>query len=86
MPLSTEVGLCPGHIVSDGDLDPPTERGTVRLCGFRHISTSGLAVGTSRASFIAIFERSLQVTVRRMLRGHSPVCPLCNAGVLWLNG
>ena len=34
---------------------PPTERGTVRLCGFRHISSSGLGVGASRASFIAVF-------------------------------
>jgi len=26
----------------------------VRLCGFRHISISGLGVGASRASFIAV--------------------------------
>jgi len=40
----------------------------VRLCGFRHISTSGLGVGATRASFIAFFGRPLQVTVRRMTR------------------
>ena len=33
----------------------PTERDTVRLCGIRHISTSGLGVGASRASFVAVF-------------------------------
>jgi len=27
MPLATEVGLSPGHIVLDGDTAPPTERG-----------------------------------------------------------
>jgi len=27
----------------------------VRLCGFCHISSSGLGVGASRASFIAVF-------------------------------
>jgi len=43
MPLGTEVGL------------GPTERGTVRLCSFRHISTAGLGVGVSRTSFIAVF-------------------------------
>jgi len=34
---------------------PPWERGTVRLCGFRLISTSGLGVGASRVSCFAIF-------------------------------
>ena len=29
MPLGMEEGLCPGHIVLDGDPAPPTERGTV---------------------------------------------------------
>jgi len=28
MPLGMEVGLSPGHIVSDRDPGPPTERGT----------------------------------------------------------
>jgi len=28
MPLGTEVSLCAGHIVLDGDPAPPTERGT----------------------------------------------------------
>jgi len=51
------IGLGPGDIVSDGDPAPSTVRGTVRLCGFRHISTSGLGVGASRASFIAVFGR-----------------------------
>ena len=54
MPLGVEVGLGPGHFVLDGDPAPPTERDTVRLCGFRHISTSGLGVSASRASFIAV--------------------------------
>jgi len=31
MPLGTEVGLGPGDIVSDGDLDPPSERDTIPL-------------------------------------------------------
>ena len=43
MPLGAEVGLGPGNIVSDVDPDPSMERGTARLCGFRHISTSGFA-------------------------------------------
>jgi len=28
MPLRTELGLCPGHIVLDVDPAPPAERGT----------------------------------------------------------
>jgi len=63
---------------------PRTERNTVRLYFFRHISTSGLGVGASRASFIAFL--ALQVTVRHMLRDLSPPCPVCNVGVLWPNG
>jgi len=51
MPLGTEVGPGPDDIV----LAPLMERGTVRLCRFRHISMSGLGVGASRASFIAFF-------------------------------
>ena len=27
-PLDTEVDLSPGHIVSDGDIAPPPQRGT----------------------------------------------------------
>ena len=38
MPLGTEVGLVPGHIVLDGDPAPPTERGTAAAT-FRPIST-----------------------------------------------
>ena len=48
-----------------------------------------MGVGASRASFIAVFGRPLEVTVRPMLRDHSPVCPvcaICNVGVLWPNG
>ena len=82
MLCGTEVGLVPDDVVLDGDpAAPPTGRGTVRLCGFRHISTSGLGVGATRASFIGVFGRPLQVTVRPMLRDHSPVCPVCNVGV-----
>ena len=58
----------------------------VHLCGFRHISTSGLGVSASRASFIAVFGRPLQVTVHPMLRGNSALCLVCIVGVLWLNG
>ena len=47
------------------------------------ISTSGLGVGASRASFIAVFWRPLQVTVRPMLRDHSPVCPVCNKTLVY---
>jgi len=54
IPLGMEVGLGPGHIVLYGNPALPP-RGTVRLCDFRHISTSGFGVGASRASFIAIF-------------------------------
>jgi len=40
--IGTEVGFGPGDILlggdpAPGDPAPPTERGTVRLCGFRHI-------------------------------------------------
>jgi len=51
MPLCMEVGLGPGHIVLDGDPALLTERGTVRLYGFRHISTFDLGVGTNRRRF-----------------------------------
>ena len=37
MPLSTEVGLGPGHIVLDGDPAPPHEKGTAAT--FRPMST-----------------------------------------------
>jgi len=43
------------YIVLDGDPGAPKERGTVRLCGFRHIATSGLSVWAIHASFIAVF-------------------------------
>jgi len=52
IPLATEVGPGPGDILLEGD-PAPTERGTVRLCGFRHITTSGFRVRASRTSFIA---------------------------------
>ena len=35
---------------------------------------------------MAAFGRPLQLTVRRMLQDHSPVCPVCNVGVSWPNG
>jgi len=54
MALDTEIGLGPGHIVLNGDPAPPMERDTVRLYGFRDISTSGFRVRTSRASSIAV--------------------------------
>jgi len=38
------IDLGPDHIVLDVDPAPPTERGTVRLRGFGHISISGLGV------------------------------------------
>jgi len=38
MPLGTELGLCPGHIVLDGDpASPPTERGTAVLHFSAHV-------------------------------------------------
>ena len=55
IPLGTEVGLGPGDIVIDEDLATSMKRGTVHLCGFRHISISGLGVGASLASFVAVF-------------------------------
>jgi len=47
-----ELGLArgPGNILLDGDPAPPTESGTVCLCVFRHISTSGFRVRASWAS------------------------------------
>jgi len=54
-----EVCLGPGDIVLYGDPDPPTERGAFPLCGFRHISISGLGVGVSRASILSTFLQSL---------------------------
>ena len=44
----------------------PHGKGTVRLCGCRHISTSGLVVGASRASFVAIF--AISCTTSRVCR------------------
>jgi len=35
MPLSTEVGIGPGHILLDGDPASPTERGTAAPRSFR---------------------------------------------------
>ena len=58
----------------------------VLLCGFRHISTSGLGVGASRSSFIAVLGQPLQVTVHLCYGTIYPVCPVCNVGVLWPNG
>jgi len=89
MPLGAVVGLGPADIVLVGNPAPPHEKGTVRLCGFRHISTSGFCVGASRASFISVSGRPFQVTVRPRLRNNSPVypvCSLCNVVVLWPNG
>jgi len=37
--LGTEVGLTPGNIVLDGNLAPPTERGTAAPPTFRLMST-----------------------------------------------
>jgi len=45
-----------------------------------------LLIVLSHRTMSSIFGRSLQVTVRYMLRDHFPVCPVCNVGVLWLNG
>jgi len=50
MLLGTNVSLGPCDIVLDGDPAAP-ERGTARLCGFLHISTSGFRVRDRRASF-----------------------------------
>jgi len=44
MPLGMEVGLGKPHCVRWEPAGSPTEKGTVRLCGFRHISTSGVAL------------------------------------------
>jgi len=38
MPLGTEVGLSPGHIVLDGDPAFPTEKGTTAPLAFRPMS------------------------------------------------
>jgi len=74
---STEIGIRPFDIVLDEDPAPfPTERGTVHLCGFRHISTSGLGVDTSRASFIAIFtaRRNARIASAVLASAISSVC------------
>ena len=39
----------------DEDPAPSMKRGTVRLCGFRHTSISGLGVGASLESCVAVF-------------------------------
>ena len=57
----------------------------VGLCGFRHISTFGLGVGASLASFIAVFGRPLSPYATGE-RDHSPPCPICKVDELWLNG
>ena len=53
-----EIGLGPGGITGmlDWDAALTTERGTVRLCGFCHISTSGFRVRASRAYFVAFLQ------------------------------
>jgi len=38
MPLGTEAGLGPGHIVLDGDPAPPTEKGTAAPHFSAHVS------------------------------------------------
>jgi len=48
----------------------PTESGTVCLCGFRHTSTSGLGVGASRASLIAV----LAIFCTRYRVSRPPTC------------
>ena len=65
MPLGKEVGLGASEIVLDGDPALPTEKGTVRLCGFRHISTSGLASNGCRWP---IFARNARITLRSRLQ------------------
>ena len=67
----------------DGDPWQLTEKGTVHLCDFCHISTSGYCVRASLGSFITVFWRPLQVAIRPMLQDHSPVCPGSNDCVLW---
>jgi len=68
--LGTEVGLGPGHVVLHGDLAPPGN-GHSSFIRFSHISTSGLCVGASRASFIAVFAISCtRCHVSRSLRSH----------------
>jgi len=51
-----EIGLGPGGIMLDWDAALTTERGTVRLYGFCHISAFCFRVRASRASFIAFLQ------------------------------
>ena len=77
------------HCIRWGPSSPG--KGRSCLCGFDHISTSGFGVGASRASFIAVSGRPLQVTVRPLLPDNllsiiSVLCSISNVGVLWPNG
>jgi len=47
MPLGTEVGLGPGHIVLDGDPAPPLQRGTAPP-SFRPMSVASKRLDGSR--------------------------------------
>ena len=71
VPLGTEVGLGPGHIVLDGDSAPPTERGTAAptfrpmlYCGqtVAHLSSCSALVLTANCPDYMLHETSVQAT------------------------
>jgi len=52
MPLGTEVDLGPGDIVLDGDLAPPTKRGTALPPIFRPMSIVAKRLDGSRCDLV----------------------------------
>ena len=46
MPLGTEVGLGPGHIVLDGEPAPPSQRGTAHVCCSQKAVWINMPLGT----------------------------------------
>jgi len=60
MPLGTEVGLGPGHIVLGGDPAPPTERGTAAP----QLFSACLQGGPKEADTLFIFAITLSILDR----------------------
>ena len=93
MPLGTDIGLGPSHIVLDGDPAPPSiEKGTAApqfsahvYCG--HGRPSQLLMSSCLS---CVCWATACKTVRPMLSDRCPVLSVClsvcNVSVLWPNG